>query len=305
MSLFRNKTGKRRRWWLVPGTILLALPLLFAANGLFLAAREEPLSGAAPPSLTGPPPGPHLTIMAWNIAKCFIHQGGLRFVPAAEARRRLRAMAKVIRRHDPDLLFLAEVVKECTLCPVDQVVELSRETGLAWWAFGENYNFGLPFLRIVGGNAILSRRPFRTLANPDLAGRKPFWVTRNNRRLLLCALPIGPVECLLAAVHTDSFDLANNLRQTEQILRLTAGRQAILAGDFNAGPEDPSLARIAGSDRFTGPATGPPTYPAARPDRRIDYIFAPKGWELVRQEVIDCPLSDHRPVVAVYRLPTR
>jgi hypothetical protein len=41
------------------------------------------------------------------------------------------------------------------------------------WVFGENYNFGLPFARMVGGNAILARRRCARLRT-SLPGRQPF-----------------------------------------------------------------------------------------------------------------------------------
>ena len=70
-------------------------------------------------------------------------------------------MAKVIREENPDFVFLSEAVRECTPCPVNQLELLAELCGMHAWAFGENYCFGLPLYRIVGGNAILSRFPLR------------------------------------------------------------------------------------------------------------------------------------------------
>ena len=46
------------------------------------------------------------------------------------------------------------------------VVPFVAHTDLQYWAFGENFNFGLPFYRVVGGNAILSRWPIEPVGNP-------------------------------------------------------------------------------------------------------------------------------------------
>ena len=121
----------------------------------------------------------------------------------------MKDMAEVIKMESPDLVFLSEAVFECGPCPVNQVAWLARESGMHMWAFGENYNFGLPFHRIVGGNAILSRYPVELVGNPSLSGRKPFYVTTNNRRVLWCRLKIGDMPVLLASVHNDSYNSAH------------------------------------------------------------------------------------------------
>src|SRR5258708_5178095 len=204
--------------------------------------------------------------------------------------------------HAPAPTCLSETVWECGACPVNQVASLAEATEVHAWAFGENYNFGLPFFRVVGGNAILSRWPLETVANPPLAGRQPFYATKNNRRVLWCAAKIGARRVLLASIHTDSFDRNNNRRQTEQILDYAGDKEAILAGDFNALPDWPSIELVRASGHFAGVVDGPKTFPSEVPERRLDYIFAPAAWELIEERVLDNDVSDHRPVVATFRV---
>lgn len=280
--------------------MLLALVALFVWNGLVLAHRETPIG--SPPSTPEPASRSRIKILAWNLAKCFVVGSGWSVASKSEVRGRIQAMAAVIRAEKPDLVFLSEVVTEFTLCGVDQLASLRAATGMRYWAFGENYNLGLPFFRVVGGNAILSRLPLKLVGNPDLAGRKPFFVTSNNRRFLLCETTVAGRPVRLGAMHTDSFDLAQNLRQTEQILRLVAGGASVLAGDFNADPDTASMRAIVASRRFTGALQGAKTFPSGEPTRRIDYIFAPKRWRLISHRVLDDRTSDHRPVVAEFEI---
>jgi endonuclease/exonuclease/phosphatase (EEP) superfamily protein YafD len=56
------------------------------------------------------------------------------------------------------------------------------------------------------------------------------------------------------------------------------------------------------SRRFAGAFDGPPTYPTDSPAERIDYVLAPAGWEHVETRVLDSTASDHRPVVAKFRV---
>ncbi len=84
----------------------------------------------------------------------------------------------------------------------------------------------------------------------------------------------------------------------------------ILAGDWNSHPDSPVLKafkeagfRIATSEKV-------PTFPADKPDEVIDYIaiYEPSAQGLVpvRRSVINNPVaSDHRPVTATFKFPSR
>lgn len=279
---------------------------LIVFNGLALAKQETVVVGhtSHPPKImSAAPAGATVKILAYNIAKGFIHQGGLSFAPPDTTAQRLEQIAAIIRAEQPDLVFLSEIVAECGPSPGNQVTALAEATGMHAWGFGENYNLGLPFYRIVGGNAILSRFPLEAVENISLIGRKPFFITRNNRRMLWCATQIAGQRVLLAAVHTDSFNLANNLRQTQQMVAYLNGRPAILAGDFNANPSESSMQFLQASGLFSGALEGPLTFPSHQPEQRLDYILAPNTWQLLESRVLSEMASDHLPVVSVFRLP--
>jgi endonuclease/exonuclease/phosphatase family metal-dependent hydrolase len=245
-----------------------------------------------------------VTFVSYNIAKCFAHKGGLSFDSRANVEAKLRQIAELIRAEQPDVVFLSEALTELTPCNVDQVAYLARECGLPYVATGENYNVGLPFYRVAGGNAILSRIPLSPVANFDLAGRKPFWVSKNNRRALFVSAEFGGQSVLMAALHNDSFDMRNNEIQTRQILEFVVGRPAILAGDFNNRPTNSSIKLVRESGKFAGAFDGPPTFFELETKRaeRIDYIFAPAAWELLESRVVADDTSDHRPLVCRFRV---
>jgi len=285
---------------LVPLSAIAAI--LFVVNGMLLAYGETPRAGTTQHAALLSE-SLEAKVLAFNVAKGFVHKGGLSFEDSATVSARMRKIADLINAEKPDLVFLSEVVFECTPCPVNQVVELAEATGMHGWAFGENYNLGLPFYRIVGGNAILSRRSLEPVANVSLVGRRPFYVTHNNRRALWCATQIGGQRVLLASLHNDSFSLTNNRRQVEQLLEFADDQAAILAGDFNARPNEPPIKAIRESGRFSGAFEGPMTFPSNKPHKRIDFIFAPKDWQLVEHRVLTSDASDHLPIVSAFRLP--
>jgi endonuclease/exonuclease/phosphatase family metal-dependent hydrolase len=284
--------------------LLLLLVALFALNGLALADRQAPrmhqLADIEPaPSASAPG---EVTVVAYNIAKGFAHRGGLRFDSRDAVEERIKKMAAVVKAERPDLVFLSESLTELAPCPVDQVELFARECGLPHAATGENYNLGVPGVRVVGGNAILSRHPLAPVANINLAGRQAFWVSKNNRRALFASAEIGGKSVLLGALHNDSFDMRNNAAQARQLLDYIGDRPCVLAGDFNNRPGEESIRLFRDSGKFAGAFDGPPTFFEGKRAERLDYIFAPAGWELLDHRVIADDTSDHRPVVCRFRV---
>ena len=297
---------KRRRWWRIPLLImalLVVVPLgLFTLNGTLLANGERGVGGTLP-DITPPATADEtVTVVSYNVAKGFAHKKGMEFDTASAVRARMVRMAEAVRAENPDLVFLSEVMTECTPCPVNQLEELARGCGLPHWAFGENYCFGLPFYRVVGGNAILSRTPLTPVANISLSGRKPFWDTQNSRRALFATSEVRGRTVLMGSLHNDSYDIRNNATQVREELNFVGDRLCILAGDFNAKPTDEPIKLLKESGRFAGAFDGLPTFPADAPEKRIDFVFAPPDWEHIDTRVLDTRASDHRPVVARFRI---
>ncbi|MCA8969085.1 MAG: endonuclease/exonuclease/phosphatase family protein [Planctomycetes bacterium] len=293
------KKGLRLAAW---GSVLVVVVIagLVAFNGLVMAKANVAIVGSIEEGAASKSIGKReVRIVAFNLAKLELHHGGLRFDSADAVRKRVRAVGALLSDAAPDIVCLSEVVQECSLCPVDQVRELAMATGLRHYAFGECYNFGLPFFRIVGGNAILSRWVIDASTNGDIPGRKPFWVTRNNRRTLCVRIPYLD-NVWVASVHHDSFDADNNLAQIRDLLRQIDRRQFIVAGDFNALPASRSMRLLEESGEFAGNFDGVGTFPASAPTQRIDYVLAPSEWRLMSERVLPPVVSDHRAVVAVF-----
>jgi endonuclease/exonuclease/phosphatase family metal-dependent hydrolase len=289
------------RWMAVSLALLVAASLaLFAANGLGTGWRV-PESGSGG-GVEREPPLREVRVLAWNLWKAGFHEGGFRFASVDEVRGRLERVADVLRAERSDLVFLSEVVMEAGPCPLDQVAYLAQAAGFAHWAAGENYSFGLPFYRIRSGNALLSRLPLAPLETMQLAGARPFWSPEGNRRILWCEVALDGSPLLVGSVRNDSFDIANNLRQTEEILDWVGDRPALLAGDFNAEPDTRPMALLRSTNRFVSTDT-PGTWPAGAPRRRIDHILAPASWTLVEEHLVDAGVSDHLGVAATFRLP--
>lgn len=293
-----------KRAWLAAGLTLgpvLILAALFVGNIVFHSWSRPGYATTAVAPLTGPVT--ELRVVAFNLAKAYAYRGRLRFSTAEQVRRRLDEAASAINAERPHLVFLSEVNVESGPCPVDQVAYLARKTGMHAYAFGENYNWGLPFYRIRSGNALLSRLPLRAVETMQLRGAWPVLWPVGNRRVLWADVQVNGRWLLAGSIRNDSYDLRNNARQVEQILDYVGGRPALLAGDFNATSKDPPIRRLRQAGQFCGAFDGPPTFHAAHPTECLDFIFAPAAWRLVEHRVPECRASDHRPVFSSFALP--
>jgi endonuclease/exonuclease/phosphatase family metal-dependent hydrolase len=105
----------------------------------------------------------------------------------------------------------------------------------------------------------------------------------------------------------------NSAQTINELIRKHGVQPAIIAGDFNATPESAPIHefekewKIAGGDGADAkPQAAKPilTFPADKPDRRIDYVmYRPANkWKVVEVRVLDeAVASDHRPVLTVLR----
>jgi endonuclease/exonuclease/phosphatase family metal-dependent hydrolase len=271
------------------------LGALLAINTAYLGPGQTPSSGRTSHPAVLPESdesGIELTVMTYNIWLGQAYKGFWRFRKAKDVAERIRRIAKFIKEYEPDLVCLQEVAMESGPNSIDQTPLIAETAGMHAWAFGEAFNNGLPFYRMIGGNAILSRWPLAAVANQSMAGRSPFyefWV--GNQRTLWCKTRIGEHEVLLASVHLTSHKDKLTPIQVQQILDFVGDQPAIIAGDFNASPNKAAIQRIIDRGTFQARLSG------------IDYIFVPKGWELIEHQVIENDLSDHPLVLSTYHIP--
>lgn len=288
------------RWF-----VLFLLGGLVLVGGLFVwntagSGWEKPGSEVLPfPTKKGRPTT--LKVMAFNIAHGFSRHG-YRFKKSKVLKAHLRKIASLIRKIDPDVVFLSEVDLECTPCGVKPLRFLAEQSKYPYVVSGENYNFGLPFYRIRAGLGILSKYRLEGEKVVQLPGARPFYQPAGNRRILWARLTLGKQNVRIASIHNESFSSAINVKQARSILKELGSEPALLAGDFNDVPSGPSIGMLRRSKRFTAAWNGKPTFPAK--GITIDFVLAPQKWKLLSHQAIPTSLSDHYPVVSVFLLPT-
>ena len=133
----------------------------------------------------------------------------------------------------------------------------------------------------------------------------------HQRALVTATVDVDGARWVVGSLHL-SLDPRERVTHVGEVEVATASYDApvVLAGDVNETAEGPACQALAArwQDAWAvAPAGEGDTYPAARPVRRIDAVFADRRLTVVEAGVPDVPgvtaASDHRPVLAVLRQP--
>jgi endonuclease/exonuclease/phosphatase family metal-dependent hydrolase len=212
-------------------------------------------------------------------------------------RRGTDLVAAVIRACEPDVVCVQEAPRFWAWRA--QCARLALDSGLRIVTGG----------RPAAANLLLARRDLRVV---EARSFKLRWRPPLHRRgVALGAFDVGGTPLVVASTHL-SLEPHERLRQaravTEIVRRYAA--PAVLAGDVNEDPEDPAFGHLATelADAYAAAPDGDGlTSTAEHPRRRIDAVFVDRRLEVVRCGVPDVPglaaASDHRPVLAVVRVP--
>ncbi|MEO6259086.1 MAG: endonuclease/exonuclease/phosphatase family protein [Thermoanaerobaculia bacterium] len=223
-----------------------------------------------------------LTILTYNI------EGHDELYDGAHAAK----IAETIRLLKPDIVGLQEVHRGTWQVRFrDQFGEIQRQTGLRG-LFAPSYkSLGGEF-----GNAILTRGDIlSTTIHPLPSVGEPRSVMESVVRIDGALLNVY-VTHLTAWGSLKSKDRGEQLECLAKHVR-TSRYPFILLGDFNAPPDYEEIARF--SKLNTAQLVGRDiilTHPLMH--RRIDYIFADYGWQIVNARAVPTGSSDHYPVIA-------
>jgi len=235
-----------------------------------------------------PEKGQKIKVMTYNIHHCN--------PPSAGDKIDLDAIAKVIRKENPDFVALQEVDvnTERSGKGMNQAKELAKRTGM-------NYFFSKAIDHQGGdyGVAVLSRFPildstrFILPVDPVIKGE--------TRTIAAITVEISKgKKIVFASTHLDLKE-QNRLTQAELIVKHFESSQwpVIIGGDFNAVPESKVIQYL--DQNYTRSCkTCAFTIPVSKPDRAIDFVFYKnddKVQSLSTSVIDEQYASDHLPVV--------
>jgi len=189
-------------------------------------------------------------------------------------------------------------------------------------------NFG----RMKSGGAVLSKYPIisnhvHLLTKPT---SQPWWynIFYLHRYLQEVQIELGDKKIKLINLHLEAFDKKDRKAQIELLVKQVKEQKIdLVAGDFNMVPESAlKKSRFKGSeDEYENDDSYQSmlksellevipdtiyaldemryfTFPASKPNRRLDYIFYDKALKMIKAEVLPSALSDHLPLKASFQI---
>ncbi len=138
------------------------------------------------------------------------------------------------------------------------------------------------------GNAILTNDPVTGWRRLRFSGTRRV----DRRDAAIVTLAAGPA---IAAIHLNALRPDERTRNAAELLE-SLPESSIIAGDLNEKP-DGSVAGLFSHRLDDGCASAGPTFPAATPRARIDYIWLPRGARASGCRVVPTSSSDHLPVI--------
>ena len=231
-----------------------------------------------------------LRILSYNI-----HHG-----EGVDGKVNLERQADVIKSCTPDLVALQEVDDRTERTgKTDQTARLAELTGLHG-----RFVHQLDFEGGRYGQAILSRFQISDVTLHWLPGMPD----RERRIVGAVTVQLDDLELTFATTHLHHANEVFRCEQSRQLNQLFAtgskssSSLVVLAGDLNAPPDSQPLTIL---DEVWQSATAGQstmlTFPAAQPERQLDYILThPKGRVTIHSvKVLNEPVaSDHRPLFA-------
>lgn len=255
---------------------------------------------------------------------------------------RLNELVKQIKEWQPDIIFFQEIDFDSARSQgINQAQYVAQKAGYPYIveaaSWESNYipfpywpirnNFG----RMKSGGAILSRYPLSShkvvlLPKPR---SNPWWYNLFylHRYYQEVQVEVGAKRLKLVNLHLEAFDKLDRKEQINKLNSYVQGDKVdIVAGDFNMLPmsatrktkfdngddyeNDPSyelmlksgLMEVIPDDIYTLSEATYFTFPAWKPDRRLDYIFYRPELKMMKAEVLPSALSDHLPLRATFQI---
>jgi endonuclease/exonuclease/phosphatase family metal-dependent hydrolase len=219
-----------------------------------------------------------------------IHQGlDYYSVPSANA------LADAIQAADADLVGLQEVNRGWNIS-----AGVDYAAWLRWRFPGYYVSYGPMQTQLFGG-LIMSKYPIHDSGWQ----RYPRGQSTNTRGYVWATIASSAGEVVFVSTHLTPYTGFDEDRaaQATVLEEFWAGRpRTIIAGDFNAEPDDTAIRHLLDAGLKDVAAAGglgqTPTYSSGEPETRIDYVFASPDVRAVGASIPRTLASDHLPVSA-------
>ncbi|MFW6093263.1 MAG: endonuclease/exonuclease/phosphatase family protein [Pseudomonadota bacterium] len=176
---------------------------------------------------------------------------------------------------------------------VNQVQFIADRARFPYWYTQLNRDLG-PLAQ--HGNGLLSRVEPMELQDHKLPGAIP------GRGAIAVRLPYGPSSVLVVMLHLSLGERSRRLQLDYVRELIDREDHVVLMGDMNS-----HLSGLLFDSPLAGSGLRPvgqvrPTYPAWRPLRCLDHVLVSRNLAVSDYQVLDCRLSDHRPIAVTLEM---
>lgn len=216
----------------------------------------------------------------------YFTKGWKHVLPHESRTHNLRLIADVVA--DFDFVALQEIDAGSLRSGfINQVEYIAERAGFPYWYTQLNRDLG-PFAQ--HGNGLLSRVEPHAMEDHKLPGAIP------GRGAIVARLPHGDTSVLVVLLHL-SLGERSRQQQLNYIRRLIAHEEhVVLMGDMNSHLKQLLFNSPLAHTNLRPADQVQPTYPAWRPALALDHVLVSPGLAIQEYEVLDCRLSDHRPI---------
>lgn len=319
-------TKRRRRIRLVLILIVAILVLPYFQSRYYSDANRIRSFGPAATSENAEQFDPVLRIASYNIA----HGRGLAESnwnggSHQERMLRLEKIAELIRSLDADIVVLNEVDFDSSWSGgINQAEFLAEAAGFPYRVEQRNLDMRFLFWTWRFGNSILSKHRIESAAVIDLPGYRTTetWLA-GKKRGINAAVTANGQSVRVLGVHLSHRSEALRTQSADQLVSIAARSRlpTIIAGDLNSTPSGFPNAQtsvdgrnaidiLSGAQLERNPQQPPVsdqtlTFHSSAPKSVIDWILIPSGFQFSSYRVHPSELSDHRPIVAEFSLPSQ
>lgn len=170
---------------------------------------------------------------------------------------------------------------------INQVEYLAERAQFPYWYTQLNRDLG-PLAQ--HGNGLLSRIAPEDMEDHRLPGAIP------GRGAIVVRLPFGDASVLVVMLHL-SLGERSRAMQLEYVKGLIDGEEhVVVMGDMNSHLADLLFDSPLAETALRPAQSVAPTFPSWRPSVALDHILVSPKLAIGKCEVLDCRLSDHRPI---------
>jgi endonuclease/exonuclease/phosphatase family metal-dependent hydrolase len=255
---------------------------------------------------------------------------------------KIRTLSQELKSWGPDVIFLQEIDFDSSRSHnINQAEMLAKLAGYPYVVMAPSWKANYipfpywPLSRQFGamnsGGAILSKYPLENGAVHlfQKPASQPWWYNLFylHRYFQTVEVVLGEKRLKIGNLHLEAFDIEDRKNQIRFLSEYVKKRQLhIVAGDYNMLPTGAfKRMKLYGGDNYendtsfdlmksSGLSEVVPeeiylenegkyfTYPAWKPDRRLDYIYYDPALKMMTAEVLPSAVSDHLPLRASFQI---